>query len=67
MAQRYLTYQELMDLAKEHYEEGGHATFECIDEKMFNENEEYHTLTKEKALEMFKFDEMIWKEMTCEF
>jgi len=54
---KYLTYKELMALALEHYEEGGDMTYECVDEKMFNES--YNKLTKAEALKMFKRDNSI--------
>lgn len=62
----YLTYKELMDLALKHYNEGGDSTYECLDEKTFNEN--YSKITEKEALEMFRLDEAIRKEYyACEF
>ena len=51
---KYLTYDELMELALAHYNEGGDSTYECIDEKTFNEG--YSKMTKEDALEIFARD-----------
>ena len=55
--EKALTYQELMDLAKQHYNEGGDATYECCDEKWFNDYvEQFGPMTKKIALNMFKID-----------
>lgn len=53
----YLTYEELMSLAKEHYSEGGDATFECMDERMFKDYVDmFGGITKKDALRMFRID-----------
>ena len=52
MAQ-YLTYEQLMDYAKKHYNKGGDVTFECLDRKDF---EEMKPMTKRDALRMFAID-----------
>lgn len=52
-----LTYDELMDYAKKHYYKGGDATYECWDERTFNEFvKEFGPITKSRALSMFRFD-----------
>ena len=52
-----LTYEELMEYALKHYDKGGDATYECWDEKTFNEYvEQWGPITKRKALEMFRDD-----------
>ena len=55
--EKALTYQELMELAKQHYNEGGDATYECCDERWFNDYvEQFGPMTKKKALNMFRID-----------
>lgn len=55
--EKALTYQELMELAKQHYNEGGDATYECCDERWFNDYvEQFGPMTKKIALNMFKID-----------
>lgn len=49
-----LTYQELMDLALENYDNGGDRVYECWDERDFEEAvAEIGPITKSKALEIF--------------
>lgn len=58
-----LTYEELMALALEHYNEGGDSTYECLDERAFNEYvKEYGPMTKEDALEKFAIDLAIFND-----
>lgn len=60
---KYLTYDELMKLALENYEQGGADTYECIDEKTFNTSEaHFNKMTKADALKMFARDLDIWKD-----
>ena len=52
-----LTYEELMDYAKQHYNRGGDATYECCDENWYNEYVKmFGPITKRRALQMFKLD-----------
>lgn len=60
---KYLTYDELMELALEHYEEGGDSTYECVSRKDFETSDYLNKLTKADALKMFKLDLEIWNEM----
>ena len=58
-----LTYEELMAYALKHYDKGGDATYECCDEKWFNEYiEQFGPITKSKAREMFRLDYELAKE-----
>lgn len=56
MKKHYLTYEELRALALKHYNEGGDATYECLDEKTFNEDPYYQTMTEEDAIKSFHLD-----------
>lgn len=50
-----LNYNELIEYARQHYNKGGDAIFECWDEQTFLEYVElFGPITKRKALEMFK-------------
>ena len=50
-----MTYEELIEYAKQHYDKGGDGVYECWDRKTFDEYvEEFGPITKSKALEMFK-------------
>lgn len=58
-----MTYEEVMEFALAHYNEGGDATYECIDRKMFEERvKEFGPYTKEKLLAEFKLDQEIRHE-----
>lgn len=58
-----LTYVELMDYAKAHYNKGGDATYECWDERTFNEYVKmFGPITKRRALEMFRLDREMARE-----
>lgn len=57
---KFLTYQELMDLALKNYNKGGDSTYECLDEATFNES--YSKLTEASALEMFALNDSIRRE-----
>ena len=55
--EKELTYEDLMELAKKHYNEGGDQTYECCDERWFNDYVSmFGPITKKKALEMFRID-----------
>ena len=55
-----LSYQELIELARQHYNEGGSATYECADEKWFNDYvDQFGPMTKAKALNMFRIDKAL--------
>lgn len=55
-----LTYQELMSLAREHYNDGGDYTYECCDETWYNDYVSmFGPLTKRKALAMFRLDKAV--------
>lgn len=50
-----MTYEELMEFALAHYEEGGDGVYECWDRRTYNEYiTEFGAITKEKALKMFE-------------
>ena len=50
-----LTYEELMEYAKAHYNKGGDGVYECWDERTYNEYvSEFGPITKRRALAMFK-------------
>lgn len=52
-----LTYEELMEYAKQHYNKGGDSVYECWDERTYNEYVEmFGEITKRKALAMFRID-----------
>ena len=58
-----LTYEELIEYAKQHYNKGGDGIYECWDERTFNEYVEmFGGITKRKALEMFRMDYEIQKD-----
>nr|DAT50777.1 MAG TPA: hypothetical protein [Caudoviricetes sp.] len=60
MADRALTYAELMALARENYNKGGDGYVECWDERTFAYFvKEFGPITKARALQMFAaaFDE----------
>lgn len=60
MANRALTYAELMALARENYNKGGDGYVECWDERTFAYFvKEFGPITKARALQMFAaaFDE----------
>lgn len=61
MKRHELSYEELIELAKENYCNGGDAVYECWDEMVFNDYvQECGGLTKAEALEMFR----LFKETT---
>lgn len=61
-----LTYEELMALAKEHYNEGGDQTYECCDERWFNDYVSmFGPMTKKKALEMFRLDKARYDDIAA--
>ena len=54
MADRALTYAELMALARENYNKGGDGYVECWDERTFAYFvKEFGPITKARALQMF--------------
>ena len=60
MADRALTYAELVALARENYNKGGDGYVECWDERTFAYFvKEFGPITKARALQMFAaaFDE----------
>ena len=60
MAERALTFAELMELARENYNKGGDSYAECWDERVLAYFvKEYGPITRERALQMFAaaFDE----------
>lgn len=57
---RILTYQDLRDLALQHYDDGGDATYECCDERWFNDYvKQFGPMTEKTALHMFEIDKQI--------
>lgn len=58
-----MSYEELMAYVLKHYNRGGDATYECWDERTFNEYVAlFGPITKRKALEMFRLDREIQKD-----
>jgi hypothetical protein len=59
MKAKGLTYEEVMQLALEHYEEGGDMTYECWDEKDYQRVCDFRgrLMTKKEVLQMFRDDE----------
>ena len=61
-----LTYEELMDLAKQHYNEGGDQTYECWDKTTFNYYVElFGPMTKKRALDMFRMDKARYDDIAA--
>lgn len=59
-----LTYEELMKLALEFYEEGGDCVYECWDEKVFKEDCELcGPMTVERAYGIFKLYKDVWDDI----
>lgn len=60
-----LTYDELMKLAIENYSNGGDSTYECWDQRTFDDYvKQFGPITRAKALKMFlddkeQFDDMM--------
>ena len=49
-----LTYKEFMELALEHYNEGGDCVYECWEEYQFDDYvKEFGSISKEKAMKLF--------------
>lgn len=58
-----LTYEELMEYAKKHYNRGGDATYECWGRKDYEEwCKAFGPMTKSEALAMFRRDYDIQKD-----
>ena len=57
-----MDYQELMDLARAHYNKGGDVVYECWDEQNLRDfEEEFGPMTKRDALNLFKlYDGVRW-------
>ena len=52
-----LTYEELLEYAKQHYDKGGDMTFECASREWFNDYVRmFGAITKRDALRMFRSD-----------
>ena len=61
-----LTFEELMELAKEHYNEGGDQTYECCDQRWFDMYVEmFGPMTKNRALEMFRLDKARYDDIAA--
>lgn len=62
-----LTYEELMDLALRHYNEGGDGVYECWDRRAYNDyTEACGPMTHSRAMEMFRTNKAIvcdWQGM----
>lgn len=64
MKTKHLTFDELMSLALEHYNDGGDSTFECWDRNTFDDYVKlFGPMTKTKALKMFKDDKAQMDDM----
>ena len=60
---KILTYEELIELAKKHYNEGGDGVYECWDKMVFDSYVKlFGPLTEKKALAMFGLDKEIEEE-----
>ena len=58
-----LTYEELMEYAKQHYDKGGDITYECCNKQWFDDYVEmFGPMTKRKALNMFRLDDAIARD-----
>ena len=58
-----LTYEELMELAKKNYNNGGDGVYECWDEMTFDFYvKEFGPLTEKKALAMFGLEKELEDE-----
>jgi len=54
---KHLTYEELMDYAKQHYNRGGDMTYECMTRETFDMWVNlFGPMTKPAALRMFRVD-----------
>ena len=63
---KYLTYEELMDLALKHYNEGGDQTYECADRRWYEERIKlFGPMTEEDALEMFRIDKAVYSDIAA--
>ena len=61
-----LTYDELIEYAKKHYNKGGDSVYECWDERTYNEYvKEFGPITKRVALDMFKLYYDVNREWNC--
>lgn len=58
-----MSYEELMEFALKHYNEGGDGVYECWDKRTYNEYvAEFGPITKSKAMKMFREHESIVNE-----
>ena len=65
MKNKYLTYNEFMELAMQNYNKGGDEYVECMDEAYFNEYVSlFGRITKTRALKMFARCYAIQKDRT---
>jgi hypothetical protein len=56
-----LTYEELIDYARQNYAKGGDGVFECWDKRTFDDYvQDFGEITKTKARQIFK----LYKETT---
>lgn len=61
-----LSYNEFMELALQHYNEGGDGYYECWDQKEFdNYVKQFGAITKSKALKMFGISDSITRDRMC--
>jgi len=59
-----MTYEEMMEYAKAHYNKGGDTFFECWERWQFDEYVKmFGPITKSKALQMFRLEHSMQKEM----
>ena len=55
MKARGLSYEELIEYARQHYNKGGDGIYECWDQNTYNEYVSmFGPITKRKSLRMFK-------------
>lgn len=58
-----LTFEELQELAMQHYNEGGDAIVECWDEQVFREYvEDFGEITEQRALELIGVHDRLDRE-----
>lgn len=59
-----MTYDELMEYALKHYNNGGDCVYECWDQKTFDDYvKQFGPMTKSKALKMFRDDKDMFDDM----
>ena len=61
---RALTFEELMQYAREHYSTGGDGVYECWDKRTYDDYvRECGAITKRKALQIFRDHKAVMDDM----